>query len=410
MIIGIIPIGGKGSRLGLPFSKEMLPQKDYGFYNPIANHLVEKMKFAGATKIIFVHGEHLKSDVESYFNEPNFHFHINQKSLGFAQVLKDSYEHISIKDNDQILFGMPDSVFEGNPFIEMLTFDGICAGLFTTLATSKVDRLVNNEKKFEIKSMKNSNNSKYFWGVVKFQGINIRKFIDDNFFEKSKEIGEILNIYSFNQVLAGKYIDIGTWENYNKYMSRKNLYPNTEIEKKYIVNELEEAFFINKFKNLGDFNYEYIESTDFYFQNDNKNIEFIRYREKSKNSLLPPDITVKNIHPNPLNRYELEIPLSDNIKTESVLSLLKLIGLNFKFKVFKKCHIYTSNDISIVLYSFPLLEKTIKIIEIELFTADFDLFDFYENLLISIPGFNCNNVVNSSKFKLITEALSDTSH
>ena len=44
MIIGCVGIGGKGTRLGMTFSKEMLPQRNYMFYNPISNHLYQKWK------------------------------------------------------------------------------------------------------------------------------------------------------------------------------------------------------------------------------------------------------------------------------------------------------------------------------------------------------------------------------
>jgi adenylate cyclase class IV len=407
MIIGLIPIGGKGTRLGLPFSKEMLPQKDYGFYNPIANHLVEKMQLAGAEKIIFVHGDELKGDVKSFFNNPDYFAHIKQNSKGFAQVIKDASEQVPLNDSDEVLFGMPDSVFEGNPYIEMLTHGGICVGLFTTSINTKVDRLTSRGDLFEVKSIKKSTNSDLFWGVVKFDGLSIKKFIRDGVFDKTTEVGEVLNNYKFEQVLSGRYIDVGTWENYNKYLSRKTLYPSTEIEKKYIANEIDDAEFISRLKEIGSFNYEFVESTDFYFKAENKNVEFVRFREKSSGSILPADITVKNLNPDALNRYELELPLPIDVKTESVLSFLKLIGLDFKFKVFKKCHIFTSDQISIVLYSFPLLEKTVKIVEMELLVADFELIDFYEEKLNGIRGFNPDSSVNSSKFKLITEALRD---
>ena len=67
MITGIVPIGGFGTRLGMTFSKEMLPQRNYKYYNPGSNHLVSKMIDAGAKKIIFIHGDELKSDVTSFF-------------------------------------------------------------------------------------------------------------------------------------------------------------------------------------------------------------------------------------------------------------------------------------------------------------------------------------------------------
>ena len=125
MIYGLIPIGGQGTRLGLPFSKEMLPQKNYGFYNPVSNHLVQKMLFAGAEKIFFIHGKNTKQDVSEFYSDAQKFVHIEQKELGFAQILRDFYLNSNINDKD--------------PFMEMLGNSGICAGLFTTSNSTRVD-------------------------------------------------------------------------------------------------------------------------------------------------------------------------------------------------------------------------------------------------------------------------------
>ena len=77
-IYGLIPIGGKGLRLSVPFSKEMIPQKSFDYYNPIVNHLIEKMELAGAQTIVFVHGLEFKKDVKDFFNKDSY-VHILQK-------------------------------------------------------------------------------------------------------------------------------------------------------------------------------------------------------------------------------------------------------------------------------------------------------------------------------------------
>ena len=60
MIYGLVPIGGRGTRLGLTFSKEMLPQKGFKYFNPVSNHLVSTMQEAGADEIVFIHGFEFK--------------------------------------------------------------------------------------------------------------------------------------------------------------------------------------------------------------------------------------------------------------------------------------------------------------------------------------------------------------
>ena len=209
MIFGLIPIGGKGTRLSLPFSKEMLPQKNFGYFNPVANHLVEKMLMAGAEKIVFVHGSEIKADVAEFFAHERY-LHVQQSKLGFARVLYDFIEEVDLAEDDKVMFGLPDSVFDGNPFIEMVDMPGIVAGVFQTFETSKVDRLNKEGTTFQVKISRNENNQDWFWGVLKFDACNLIDFNKDGVFDIHSEIGEIVNKYQFSLVKGRRYVDIGT--------------------------------------------------------------------------------------------------------------------------------------------------------------------------------------------------------
>ena len=90
---------------------------------------------------------------------------------------------------------MPDSVFEEKPFIDLVDKKGIVTGLFVTDIMSRVDRLDINEKNFQIKTAKSQNNLDIFWGVLKFDGANIKTMIEDGVFDTYTEIGDILNLY-----------------------------------------------------------------------------------------------------------------------------------------------------------------------------------------------------------------------
>lgn len=218
MIYGIVPIGGKGTRLGLPFSKEMLPQINFDFYNPVSNHLISKMLRAGAQKIVFVHGKTFKNDVISYFSDSIF-LHVKEIRPGFAQVIEAAAKSIRFEAEDVFYFGMPDTIFQGNPFIEMRHKPGIVCAIFKTDPNTKVDRLTCDFLQFTIKSEKTINNLDYFWGLIKFDGFNILSFLRDGVFEKVFEVGAVLNEYPFTTVQAGQFIDLGTWKNYNSYLS-----------------------------------------------------------------------------------------------------------------------------------------------------------------------------------------------
>ncbi len=227
MIYGLIPVGGKGKRLGLPFSKEMLPQKGFDFYNPILGHLVSKMLLAGADRIVFVHGQEYKEDVfEHYFPSSGRYLHILQSEPSFAGCLKDFHNQIKPQPDDDILFGLPDSIFEGNLFLDLLTKKGLTCGLFKTLDSTKVDRLSsrdsNGEAFFYVKSQRSKDATEWFWGVIKFIGADIERMKVDGMFERYTEVGHIINHYPKQFVQGGSYIDLGTWENLNEYWNQTN--------------------------------------------------------------------------------------------------------------------------------------------------------------------------------------------
>jgi glucose-1-phosphate thymidylyltransferase len=406
-IYGLIPIGGKGLRLSVPFSKEMIPQKNFDYYNPIVNHIVEKMELSGAQKIIFVHGLEFKKDVKEFFNK-NSYIHIIQNEPNFAKVFLDFYKKIHPKDNDIILFGLPDSIFDKNPFIEMINYPGIICGLFATNNQSKVDRLNKKGNSFQIKTIKNNKNQDWFWGILKFDGINIKNMIEQKIFDQYNEIGSILNLYKKHMIYGEKYLDLGTWSNYNRYLLDASSFSNVEIEKKYDASNVNPKDFIRYFSNKAKI-YEDITSKDFYYIIDNPNIEFIRYREKGKGNGSVADLTIKNFNKSQLNRFELTIPLADNVETHNIIHFLNIIGARFKFDITKRCHIFEFENYTIVYYSFIVNNKKFKIIEIELKKIDFNLISDLEKNMNKLKGFDPDKVIKKSKYQIINEQLNDSS-
>ncbi len=223
MIYGIIPVGGKGKRLGLPFSKEMLPQKG----RTQINHTVIKMKEAGVDLIVFVHGEEFKDDICKYYEGLEY-VHIKQTKPSFAGCLKDFYEYVLPSRDSQILFGLPDSIYQGNLFLNCLEQKGLVCGVFKTLPTTKVDRLSQmsdngvNEPFFYVKAEQAGDASELFWGVLKFAGKDIELMILDGMFDRYTEIGDIINRYPKLIVRGNNYLDLGTWENLNEYWKGAN--------------------------------------------------------------------------------------------------------------------------------------------------------------------------------------------
>ena len=203
----------------------MLPQKNFNYFNPVVNHVVSKMQSAGAEKIVFVHGLEFKEDVKQYFNGPQ-HVHILQQKLGVATILLDFHKQLNPKSKDTVLFGLPDTVFDGNIFVDMVTIPGIVCGLFTTNDQSRVDRLSTDGKTFQTKTEKNCNNQNLFWGVLKFDAADIGTIITQSVFDQHAELGNVLNQYKKSMICGGAYLDLGTWKNYNQYLVSTNTFSN----------------------------------------------------------------------------------------------------------------------------------------------------------------------------------------
>lgn len=402
MICGLIPVGGNGTRLSLPFSKEMLPQKNFDFFNPIISHVVEKMEMAGADQIVFVHGQSFKRDICDFFRDESKYKHIEQKTTGFGNILMDFYLSARPPLNSKILFGLPDTVFDKNPFVEMLLYSGIVCGLFITDPHSKVDRLNVNKTQFQVKTPKTHDNLDWMWGVLKFDGSDIASIVKTINMEQRIEMGDILNSYPLKHVYGKNYLDIGTWANYNQYLCHDYSFSSNEIEKKYDAQEIA----VEQFVSLGLGEYSKITSTDYYFTNNNPNVEFIRYREGSEDKGAASDITIKNFNRSQLNRFELTLPL--NIKPENthdVLHFLNLMETKFEFLVTKECHIFTLDYCVVVFYLFTIGNKEFKIIEIEIRRSRFNLIAEMEQSLSSLSGFDPTKTINQSKFQIIKNHL-----
>lgn len=411
MIYGVVPVGGKGTRLSLPFPKEMLPQKGYDYYNPLMNHIVDKMLMAGADKIILVHGTEYKQSIVDYYLGNNKVTNIKQGTPGFAQILYDFYAQIKPKQDDKILVGMPDTLFDGNPFVEMLHYPNVVCGMFTGSDTLKVDRLNNDphygRKHFTIKTIKTPETSKWFWGVLKFDGSDIEEMIRQRMFETT-EIGDILNEFVCEFVKGNNYIDLGTWENYNIYLNNTTNFINTEIEKKYDAKNIlmtdMEKFCENI---LGKNEFIFAEYTDYYYKNDNSNIEFIRYRAETTNGPKG-DITVKNYRQSQLNRFELVVPVKyeTELDRENTLQLLNLLGLKFEFSVKVKADIYRFEKYLLAYYYFNVKDEQFSILEIELYDNNYTTISNFEKLASEhLPGFNVNDTIKTSKYALIRNHL-----
>jgi hypothetical protein len=215
MIYGLIPVGGFGTRLGLPFAKELMPLKGYPNYYPVCKLTVDNMIDAGCEKIFFIHGKDFKKEILDYFSD-NIFFHI--KNLGDRQVevFSSFYKNIRVEHNDIFFYGLPDTYYKKNLFTELKSLNGLGCGMFKVSDSAKVGRLNKKTNKFE-KSQKNEDLSEYCWGVLKLDSSSIHSFVQNILKEEFFEAEEIINQLNFNVIYGDEYFDLGTWDSLNKY-------------------------------------------------------------------------------------------------------------------------------------------------------------------------------------------------
>lgn len=364
------------------------------------------MELAGASKIFFIHGSEIKADIAKFFSSEK-HIHIKQHSLGFSRVFEPFCNYLLEQDilNGEVIFGLPDAYFDGNPFLPLLRSksDLVCA-LFQTNDSTKVDRL-NKDGNFDIKSLKNSTNKKWFWGAFKVSLKKLLRWHREIDYNKTKEIGEILNSEKKAFVYLKQYIDLGTWDNLNIYWQSEINKENFEIERKYTASKITFKDFESVVKKMKPESELDVTSVDYYFRPilDNK-IEFIRFRDSGGKGRS--DLTIKTKEKSSFNRFELSVVLDKN-STNNVLDFLQLLGLSFAFEVKKRCLIYFFKDYTIVLYRMLVNGKELKFLEIELNKKSYSIVSKIEDSLKSLKNFNKASIIKESKYEIISGLIKE---
>jgi len=119
-VVGLIPAAGMGTRLGLPFPKELYPIVSKSEIKPIAQFTLSQMTKAGIGNIIFVINDQKHQIVEYFGDGGKFDCRIsyvkqdldyqslsNSTSPGLTQALNSAY--FSTR-NKTVVFGMPDTL------------------------------------------------------------------------------------------------------------------------------------------------------------------------------------------------------------------------------------------------------------------------------------------------------------
>ena len=229
-IIGLIPAAGQGTRLGLPFPKELWPLPDQEKYVPVALHSVEMLRRAGIMRIIIVTTPN-KPTIMSYFgNGSRFGVEIiyvcqevfsNQgKSAGLSEALDCAYPLTELK---RVAFVMPDTyVCPRDCFKQLIEAGGnadLVLGLFPTDKPHKFGMVKTQESKVtEIIDKPSKTDLSLMWGIVLWSS-SFSNHLRACMVEDSPDFATVMNRAIKKkmdvrgiEIVGGKYLDFGTYE------------------------------------------------------------------------------------------------------------------------------------------------------------------------------------------------------
>jgi glucose-1-phosphate thymidylyltransferase len=242
--IGIIPAGGKGSRLApYPSPKELFPigWQPYDVNGEIhrrpkvvSQYALESMTAAGVTRIFFVLGEN-KHDIMRYYGNgsrfgTNIAYLYQESAEGMVHAIDLAYPWTS---QSTILFGMADTIiYPPDAFTHLLSFHfernaEITLGLFSTDRPSKFGMVATDEHSrivFHVDKPKETP-LKLMWGLAvcgpAFTDLlhsflasgerlsKQRELVLGDVFDKAIKRGMRILGFHFRD---GLYIDIGTYD------------------------------------------------------------------------------------------------------------------------------------------------------------------------------------------------------
>ncbi len=228
---GIIPAAGQGSRIQpLAFSKELLPvgsRLEAGVERPraVSEYLVDRMIRAGATRLCFVISPH-KSDIVAYFGgrvgPASVCYTVQQRPDGLCDAIFCALPLID--DEDEVLVGLPDTVWFPEDGLGGLGAGGLSFLLFPVERPEHFDAVVTDERGhvLEIQVKSPEARTHWVWGAFKVKGAVLRA-LEALWHERDRRdpyIGTLVNEYLARggqavAVRSGEsYVDVGTLDGY----------------------------------------------------------------------------------------------------------------------------------------------------------------------------------------------------
>jgi glucose-1-phosphate thymidylyltransferase len=245
---GIIPAAGLGTRIQpLAFSKELLPvgtRNDGHTERPraVCEYLLERMLVAGVTRVCFVISPS-KTDIISYFGgkieDASICYAVQQNPNGLCDALFSALPLIT--PDDQIVVGLPDTVWFPVEGFQLLPDDRLSFLLFPVAKPELFDAVITDERGAvqEIQVKRLGAASRWVWGAFKLSGEVLtdlhRLWCQRK--QSDEYLGTLVNAY----ISAGgnavgikrgeSYVDVGTVHGYReavRVLSSQDLYHEVE--------------------------------------------------------------------------------------------------------------------------------------------------------------------------------------
>ncbi len=228
--VGIVPAAGKGTRLGLPFPKELWPLPGVPGFLPVAQITVQNMLAASVTRLAFVITDE-KAAVLRHFRsgtalgaEIAYVFQEAVSGAGRSAGLSDALDAAhSLARGRNVAFGMPDTIVSPRtcfvPLLELVDAGAdLALGLFETAepekfgmvefgAAGRVRRIVDKPESTDLEWM---------WGIAAWSPA-FGDFLHRTMADAPTDFASVMNAgiaagldARAHVVEGGRYLDLGT--------------------------------------------------------------------------------------------------------------------------------------------------------------------------------------------------------
>lgn len=230
---GIIPAAGHGSRIQpLAFSKELLPvgsRAEGGSERPraVSEYLLDRMLYAGASKICFVISPG-KSDIIEYyggsFGPANLCYMVQPRALGLCDSIFRALPLIG--PDETVVVGLPDTVWFPEDGFLALDDNALSFLLFPVERPEFFDAVVTDSfgRVTEMQVKQKGAATNWVWGAFRLKGAVLMELhrIWAERGRKDEYVGTLVNAYlneggKARGIRGGEsYVDVGTLHGYRE--------------------------------------------------------------------------------------------------------------------------------------------------------------------------------------------------